>query len=179
MSNVDQIIAEIDSLEDIFLQCKSIFPALSKNLIGKDSFPTADYYQVRGYNVVIQTGNPITEDFIDRYAKIGKWLNENAIIRLYGIMDYYGFISNIKDHHNVDGWKEVDLMRRMRNIFTKTILNYRPEDSDNIQLRKELIEYFKLNEDQFSGGEIPTPIDKVIRPIFEGCRKYVRGTKHA
>ena len=170
-----RIIAEIDALEDIFMRCRSVFPALDNSLIGKTSFETAPYYKWRGYNVSVHTGNQITKDFIDRYSTIGKWLNENAIIRLYGIMDYYGFVKNIKDYHHISGWKEVELMRRMRNVFTKTILNYRPEDSDNFQLRKELMDYFKLEENQFSGGEIPTPIDKVIRPIFEGCRQYIAG----
>lgn len=175
MADINQIIGEIDALEDIFLQCKSVFPALGDSLIGKNSFETASYYKWRGYNVSVHTGKPITKDFIEKYSKIGQWINENAIIRLHGILTYHGIVDKIDQE--IAGWKEVDLMRRMRNVFTKTILNYRPEDSDNVKLRKELIDYFNLDEDQLPGGEIPTPIDKVIRPIFEGCRKYIKGRK--
>jgi hypothetical protein len=175
----DQIITEIDALEGIFLQSRSVFPALDNGLIGKTYFETAPYYKWRGYNISVHTGNQITKGFIEKYSKIGKWLNEAAIIRLYGIMDYYGFIKNIKDYHHIDSWQEVDLLRRMRNVFTKTTLNYQPDDDDNIRLRKELIDYFKLKEEKFSTGEIPTPVDKVIRPIFEGCRRYIAERKQA
>ena len=173
MPNINQIINDINALEDIFLQCKSVFPALGDSLIGENSFETAPYYKCRGYNVSVHTGKPIRKDFIERYSKIGQWINENAVIRLHGILAYHGIVKKIDQE--ITGWKEVDLMRRMRNVFTKTILNYRPEDAANVKLRRELIDHFKLDEDQLPGGEIPTPIDKVIRPIFEGCRKYIRG----
>jgi hypothetical protein len=177
IAKADQIIAEIDALEDIFLQCKSVFPAIGDNLIGQTSFETAPYYKWRGYSVSVHTGNPITEDFIKRYSKIGKWINENAIIRLHGILTYHGIMDKIDQ--KIDGWKQVDLMRRMRNVFTKTKLNYKPDDPENVRLRNELTDNFKLMGNQFPEGEIPTPVDKVIRPIFEGCRKYIRGKKHA
>ena len=175
MNDADQIIAEIDDLEDIFLQAKSFFPAISNELIGKRSFPTPGYYRDRGYKVYIQTGKPITQKFINKYLRVGKWLNENVIIRPYGIMYYHKLLNKIDPM--IIGWKEVDIMRRMRDAFTKTRLNYQPNDPKNIRLRQEVIIYFRLSETQFSEGEIPTPIYKVIHPIFEGCRNYVRRKK--
>jgi hypothetical protein len=175
INSIEEIIAEIDALEDIVIQCKSLFPALSDNLVGKDSFPTPPFYRSRGHDAYIRTEKPITQKFINQYLKVGKWLNENAIIRLYGIMYYHGLLKKIDS--TVNGWKEVDLMRRMRDAFTKTKLNYKPNDPRNTRLRKEVISYFDLPEAQFPEGEIPTPIDKVIRLIFEGCRNYVRGKK--
>ncbi len=172
MDDIDVIIRDINGLENIFLHCKSFFPALGNSLIGQQSFDTAPYYQARGYKVSIHTDRRITQDFLDTYSRIGRWLNENAIIRLYGIMDYYRFLNNIDQ--SVDGWKEVDLMRRMRNVFTKTNLNYQPSDQDNMRLRQEIIARYSLIEDQQPKGEIPTPIDKVLQPIFEGCRNYIK-----
>lgn len=176
MAEADQIIAEINALEDIFLQCKSFFPAIGDNLIGKTSFETAPYYKWRGYNVSVHTDNQIIEDFINRYSKIGKWINENAIIRLYGVLNHYGIMKKI-DQKN-DGWKEVDLLRRMRNVFTKTRLNYQPNNPKNVRLRQVILDHFRLHANQFPESEISTPVDKVIRSIFEGCRKYAKGKKH-
>ena len=173
MKNVNEVITQIDGLEDTLIQCRSFFPTLSKTLIGQKSFPTAPYYQAKGYTVFIKTKEPITQGFIDRYSQIGKLINEAGINRLYGIMEYYKFTKKI--NRKIPGWREVDLMRRLRNVFTKTKLNYQPNDPRNIRLRQELIKHFDVREDELPNGEIPTPINQVIMHIFEGCRKYVSG----
>ena len=173
MSKIDQKLAipEINDLERIYLQCRSVFPALSDSLVGRNEFSTAEYYIERGFMAYIKTSKPITEDFLQRNANLVKWINENTIIRLYGIMNYYGFIEEIDK--NCAGWKEVDLMRRMRNAFTKTGLNYRPEDPDNIRLRDEVIANFELDRDLYE-GVIPTPIDTVVSKIFNSCKEYIK-----
>lgn len=169
--NRELAISEINALETIYLQCRSVFPALPDSIIGRSEFATAPYYLHRGFVARIRTAKPITQHFIDQHTKLVKWVNENAIIRLYGIMNYYGFLKTID--RNCSGWKEVNLMRKMRNAFTKTGLNYRPEDPDNVRLRDEVIEHFKLDKNLYKKGEIPTPIDTVVERIFESCRKYV------
>lgn len=175
MHDVNNIITEINDLEDIYLRCKSIFPVLDSSLIGKTSFQTAQYYQWRGYSVSINTGNPITRDFIDRYAKIGKWINENAIIRLFGILYYH---KQVGMHYRIDrklpGGEDVRYCCWIRNVVTKTRLNYEPETEDNIKLREKLIAFYNLEPNEYSEGQISTPVDKVIQPMFEGCRRYLR-----
>ena len=72
----------------------------------------------------------------------------------------------------------MDLLRRIRNVLTKTSLDYRPSDLENRQLRQTIIEYFKLEEHDIQ-EQIPIPINKVIDPIFEGCRRFVKAYYHA
>jgi hypothetical protein len=129
-TNSAQIIAELDELEGLLLQCRSVFPTLPQALVGHHQFMTAPYYLSRGYAAQIQLQKPITAEFIERNRRLGEWINENAIIRLYGIRNYYGFLDKIDQ--TLPGWREVDLTRRMRNAFTKTPLSYRPEDPDNM-----------------------------------------------
>lgn len=169
--NSAPIIEELDELESLFLQCRSVFPTLTQELIGHRQFRTADYYLGRGYAAQIHLQDPITAEFIERNRRLGKWINENVIIRLYGIMSYHGFLKKIEQ--TLSGWREVDLMRRMRNAFTKTPLNYRPNDPDNIRLREDVITHFGLNRGNFPEEEIPTPIDTVVEPIFKCCREYI------
>jgi hypothetical protein len=173
-NNSVTILHEIDELENLFLQCRSVFPTLTEGLQGHREFTTAPYYLRRGYKAHIKLREPITLEFMERNKRLGKWINENAIIRLYGIMHYYGFTKTMTQKDKIiPGAREVDLMRRMRNAFTKTQLNYRPSDSENVELRKQVIEHFNLDEKEFPEGEIPTPINKVIEKIFKGCRSYV------
>jgi hypothetical protein len=170
---IDQILSEINELKSIFLHCRSVFPALGKNMIGQKQFMTAPYYIHHGYLAEIELHAPITEEFLVKHRKIGKWINENAIIRLYGIMKYHGFLDP-KIDQEISGWEEVDLMRRIRDTLTKTRLNYKPEKEINVQLREKIIQYFDLPENDFSEGEIPTPIDTVVERIFDGCCKYIQ-----
>jgi hypothetical protein len=175
--NSPQIVRELDELEALLLQCRSVFPTLPKGLIGHREFNTAPYYSGRGYEARIQLKDPITAEFIEQNRRLGKSINENAIIRLYGIMKYYGFLKEIDQ--TLPGWRAVDLMRRMRNAFTKTPLSYRPDDPDNIRLREEVIKYFGLTKEiraPFS-EEIPTSIDSVIEPLFGDCRKYIEAKR--
>ena len=166
------ILEEVNRLESLLLQCRSVFPSLTKKMIGHREFPTAPYYMRRGYKAQIQLEDPITEEFIERNRTLGKWINENALIRLYGIMFYRGFLDKIDQ--SLMGWREVDLTRRMRDIFTKSRLNYQPDDGKNIKLRDAVIEHFGLKKEDFPEGEIPTPIDAVVVKLFNGCREYIK-----
>jgi len=175
ITEVEQIIQEIDNLEDIYLSCKSIFPKLHESLIGKTEFPTAPYYQKRGYNIKINTGKVIDKEFINKYAETGNWINENSIIRLFGILTYHQQVGgNAAIDKSLPGWEDIRFCCWIRNMITKTNLNYQPKIPKNIELRKDIISYYELKEEDYIDGEIPTPIDKAIQPMFDGCRNYLR-----
>jgi len=120
--NATSIIKELDELMGLLLQGRCVFPTLREDMVGHCHFRTADYYLNRGYAAEIHLQEPITADFIKQNLRLGKWINENAIIRLYGIMEYHELLKEIGNV--LPGWKEVNLMRRMRNVFTKTYLGY-------------------------------------------------------
>lgn len=170
--DMPDVLEKLDRLESLLLQCRSIFPTMTHAMIGQRSFVTAPYYRGHGYEAQIQFSEPITAEFIERNRQLGKWINENTLIRLYGILDYHGLFQP-KIDQNLVGWREMDLLRRMRNAFTKTPLNYRPNDKENIRLREEVIEHFRLNKEGFPEDEIPTPINTVVEPVFKACREYI------
>jgi len=165
------ILSEVDALQDLYLQCRSVFPTIDPRLVGQCRFTTALYYLRNGYVATVELKDPISTEFIERNRRLGKWTNENTIIRLHGIISHHGLLKKID--HDLPGATEVDLMRRMRNAFTKTSLNYKPEDKENVKLRIQVIRHFELQEDS-SEGEIPTPINTVVEPIFNGCRAYIQ-----
>ena len=73
---------------------------------------------------------------------------------------------------SLPGWREMDLLRRLRDAFTKTPLNYRPSEPRNVRLREEIIKHFALPAVDVFQDEIPTPIDNVLELIFTRCREY-------
>jgi hypothetical protein len=155
---------------------RSVFPTLSAKSIGKKQYSTAPFYKNYGYKIDFQLQEEITPEFISNQNQLGQWINENAIIRLYGILHHHELYNEI--NQNCNGWKEMDLIRRMRNVFTKTSLDYKPTDADNKRLREEIIKHFKLKESDFHEKnipyKIPTPIDTVILPLFTICCEYIK-----
>ncbi len=44
------------------------------------------------------------------------WLNENFIVRLYAVMESHGLVGEkINIRKDLDGWEELDILRRLRN----------------------------------------------------------------
>jgi hypothetical protein len=166
-----EVLEKLERLESLLLQCRSVFPTVTQELIGNRSFATPSYYLRRGYKARVQLSEPITIEFIERNRQLGKWINENTLIRLYGILSYHGFFKKI--NQTLPGGKEMDLLRRMRDALTKTPLNYRPGSKKNIRLREEIMRHFSLRKEDFPEKEIPTPIDTVVEPIFRSCREYI------
>ncbi len=166
-----ELLSKLDRSKRLMMECRSVFPTIGQNSIGRTSFNTAPFYRVHGYNARVELSTPITDEFIERNRQLGKWINENTLIRLYGILYHHGFFAKLDK--TLIGCREMDFLRRMRHAFTKTPLNYRPDDKKNVRLRKEILEYFNRPEEDFPEGEIPAPIDTVVLPIFEGCRRYV------
>lgn len=165
-----EVLQHVDFLNSLLLESRAVFPTLGADSIGQRMFRTAPYYQSRGFDAQIQLREPISAEFIQRHRQLGRWINENALIRLYGVLHYHGFFTKLASE--LPGYPEMDLLRRLRNTLTKTPLNYRPHDPDNVKLREVVIERFNL-KDEDAQEEIPLPINKVIEPLIEGCRRYI------
>ena len=170
------LLAELDHLNGLLLECRAVFPTMDVDMIGQREFSTAPYYQRRGYRAQIRLEQPISADFIARQRQLGRWINENALIRLYGILNYRGLFKELKKA--LPGYLEMDVLRRIRNVLTKTSLDYRPDDAENRRLREAVIRHFDLGERDIQ-EQIPIPINKVVDPIFEGCRKYILAFENA
>lgn len=95
-------------------------------------------------------------------------------MRLCAILESHGVLSEtICIDQSIDGWKEVDLARRLRNVMAHTSGRYNPSNTDHKTLLGELVSRFKLSNT--NRREFPLDIDKVIYPLFEGSKRYVRG----
>ena len=170
------LLAELDHLQGLLLECRAVFPTMTVEMIGQRQFSTAPYYQRRGYKAQVRLEQPITEDFIKRQRQLGRWINENALIRLFGILNYRGLFQKLDK--SLPGYAEMDILRRIRNALTKTPLDYQPEVGENLKLRDAVVQHFALGEHDIQ-EQIPIPINKVIDPIFEACRNYIRAFEQA
>ena len=86
-------------------------------------------------------------------------------------MNYHKFIGdNISIDKSINGWKELDILRRLRNQFSHRDGKLNPSNGVQVKLVKEIIMNFRLVDQEYD--HIPISIDLVIKPIFEGCKVY-------
>jgi hypothetical protein len=147
---------------------------MAPGMVGSQQLSTAPFYWHKGFRITFSFNKPLTKKHIQKNNEIAHWINENVIVRLYAILESYRILSEkISIDHLIDGSKEVDLLRRLRNVIAHTSGRYNPNNADHKNLLKELISHFGLSNG--NRKEFPLDIDKVIYPLFEGCKRYVQG----
>jgi hypothetical protein len=130
---------------------------------------------MHGLEISFVLSRGLTSDDIERNNAIAHWMNENAIVRLCALMEYRKLIPREgegKIDQDVQGWKELDPLRRLRNIFAHKSSGYNPNNRCEKRFVTELITYLRLNIDEPT--DFPLDIARVIDPLFEGCKSYVR-----
>ena len=170
-NDINEIINEIDQIWKFHLNVRSHFPYARNEDIGKRTIESSSYYDLHGFSIKYDYGKNLEKKDIIYLNSLSNWINQNALIRLYALMNYCSFVSDtIKIDQSIDGWKELDLLRRLRNHFAHTDGRLNNIDKDQNELANEIIAYFNLDKNTYD--HIPITINKVIKPIFDGCRKY-------
>ena len=177
MAMCSEIIAQIDIQLNNLLNSRAMFPHMKANMIGVTHCATAPFYQNRGFDIIFSFAEPLTTQRIDEINEIGHWINQNYVVRLCALLESYNVISRGRSiNTQLDGHNEVDILRRLRNEFAHTSGWYDPTDPEEKRLREKIIEHFSLKADNHpeTDGKFPIPIDKVLVPLTEGCKRYVR-----
>lgn len=167
----EKIIKEIKLLRKNYIKCRAYFPCLSEEIIGEKQFITPDLYRKKGYKIVFEFHEPITEKDIRRNNEIGHWINQNVIIRLYALLDSNHVVVDIDKC--VDGGVDVDIVKRLRNPFAHGSGHYNKK-AKHRKLVEDINMHFDLNYDPNKIDEFPLSIDKIILPLFDGCIKYIQ-----
>ena len=168
--DIGSILKDIDTLWDKFFRCRSHFPCVSPTMEGQRCIPTAPYYEAEGLEVTYVLNQDLTLDMIDELNDIGHWLNQNLVVRLYAILDHHNVVDSIEEEY--DGWRYVSLTRWLRNYFSHQSGFYNPNDPDHKKTMQEMGDL--LHIDIEGREEFPLLIDKVLHPLLEGCKKFVR-----
>ncbi len=173
---VDDVLRQIDHHWQNLLIARSVSPYLKNFMVGQRESPTAPYYKNRGYEAVVKFSQPLDIDKIKTINFAGHWINQGFVVRLSAYLEYcrvYGNKINIKNE--LPGSDEIDMLRRLRNSFAHTSGYYNPDDKEQKKLYERIVVHFGLDSNNFPEQErlFPIPIDEVLGPLVEGCKKYV------
>jgi hypothetical protein len=152
-----------------------MFPYMKENLIGARSCRTAPFYRHHGLDVDFTFAEPLTAESIGQMNEIGYWINQNYVVRLFALLQSHNIVSETKSiNKELLGHEEIDILRRLRHEFAHTAGWYHNEDAQERRLRNRIIDHFSLKEANHpaSGRMFPIPIDEVLIPLTEGCKRY-------
>ena len=171
--NSEEVLSILDNLWMNFKNCKAYFPAIENDMIGETIIPTAPYYIADGLQISFILNEPLDQSKINKIHEIGHWISQNFIVRLCALLESRGIISKDetkKIDQNIDGWIDIDLVRRLRNYFAHSSGKFNPSIDEHIKTMKVLGEHLNINID--GRDDFPLDIAMVLEPLFKGCKKY-------
>lgn len=171
MDKIEEIIEHIDDIYSYYRHSRSFVPYLNPKLVGKNESPPFNIN--RNVTVTVIFNEPLTKDFILLNNQIAHYLNQNFLIRLYALLDYHQVVSE-KEKINKDlpGADEVDILRRLRRLFSHTSGKYNPSNNEHLELVQRIISFFNLSITE--PNDFPISIDKVIEPIVIKTKEYIK-----
>jgi hypothetical protein len=151
------------------------FPHMPPESVGKKDFETAPYYSNRGYRLSFHYDSARTEGDIKRNNDLGHWLNQSFVTRLVSLLEYHSVIGkSTAIDKTIDGWRDIDLARRLRNKFSHAPGHFDKTDPEARKLFRGLSDHYPhagvWNADVAS--VYPIPIDEVLEPMKDASKRY-------
>jgi hypothetical protein len=175
--DVEKTCAAISTQVKLLRRSRATFPYISPTVVGQTNFKTAPYYLVHGHHITFTFDTPITEATRKEVNEVGYWINQNFMMRLYAVLEAGRIVGNrIRIEDDLDGCKEIKLLRWLRNKFSHGSGAYKATVAEDRKLREALIELFNVSdrEPPDSSGWFPIPIKGVLMKLADGCERYVR-----
>lgn len=176
-----EVLYVIDDLMEKLKHVRAYFPHLDESLIGQFQYESPAFYELFGYEISFHFTDKLTRNDIERGNDIGHFINMSYIFMLYSVLERHHVIGGtISIDGEREGYDHIDLLRRLRNAIGHGAGKYNAKDKDDRKLYKRLREYYKLDvegadldDEACKADAFPLPIDRVLLPMTEGCRKYV------
>ena len=165
---------KIDQQIQLLLRSRSVFPYTGPNMVNQSTVRTAPFYRAYSFDVQLQFGIPLSLDNIRKLNELGHWINQNFIVRLHSLLESHGLSGSSSIRKGLPGNEEIDILRRLRDVFSHSDERYHAEKSKHKKLYDRIIKHFGLDHNDHPEQDkmFPIPIDKVLLPIAESCKKH-------
>lgn len=176
----EKVLDEIERLWNDFVRTRAMTPhMMKKNCVGKTRLPAQDFHKLLGYDLTLEFTTPLTEQQIDANNAIGHWINESFIVRLVGYLEHNDVIPYGKSPDiGLDGGEEVWFLKQLRDRILNSAGLYDPDHPEDRELYQKIVDHFPVRgmvpeEPPSTPRQFPLPINKVMYPLKEGCKRYV------
>ena len=167
---IEKICQEVELQWEYHLLARGAFPI---NPEGLPEYVSPKFYVKRGVEIKVSFRNPLTPVMQRALAGVHQWLNQNYIIRLYGILDQYKVIQVGKESTEPKG-KHIKILYKLRPKVGAHSSGYRnSKDYDARKLTKLIRENYDpyIGDDQ--GQHYNLAIDTVLYKLKEGYIQFV------
>ena len=143
-----------------------------------------------GYTVTVKLPKELSDDDIVAHNHLAHWLNQNTVVRLFAILDAFGFIH--WHHKNTgyptkpigegqfeacspDKWDEIHVIIALRHQIAHEMGNYDRSDELKRHIQRSLARLFGGKVDRsLVSSEFALPIDRVVLPMIEASKSYIK-----
>ena len=177
MKNKDEVLKQIDFQIYMLVSTRAVFPYVPKEFVGEKSYSTAPFYKQYGHSIDFIFSEPLTDNQIDNFDAIGRWINQNFLIRLCAILEYHEIIPKLEKgriNTKLEGHNHVDILRRLRNILAHTSGRYNKDKAEERKLLERISKTYSLENSLSNIDTYPVPIDTLLIPLAEGCKRYIQ-----
>lgn len=155
----ESIIKEIETQWEYHLMTRAIFDSQFPNRI---EYSSESFYFVQGIDFQVKILDTKSEAFIRSSKGIARWLNQNYVIRLYGIIDSTGILND----EMVKNLEVCRLLKHLRNNVGAHSTGRKVSDRHKLKKATKLIN--SLFDRNISVEEVRTytlSVDSVLLPL--------------
>jgi len=171
--HADELKSKIDGLYSMFRAVRWIIQYVGPEYEGQSEVKWKSRIPSNEFWVTYNFDKPMNGETISELNRISEYENQNFIVRLYALLEYEGlFKDGIND--SLNGYKHVKFLKELRNQFAHKPGKFNPQNKNSKKLRLELFKFYKISPDDSLPDQVPLPKDKMIHPMVNGVKDYVK-----
>jgi len=166
---IEAICEEIESQWEYHFIARAAFP---NGLISQlPQYESPQFYRDKGVHFQVCVALPLPAVMERGLEDVGHWLNQNYIIRLYGILDQDGVLKKGKEKNN----SYTQILYILRQRVGAHSRGYRnPKSSEVRNLTKLIKEHFNISIEPEDAKHFNLAIDTFLQRLKEHCVRFVR-----
>jgi hypothetical protein len=166
---IEEICAEIELQWECHLISRAAFPSGLMNKLLEYESP--QFYSDQGVSVKVRVALPLSQVMERRLGDVGHWLNQNYIIRLFGILNQDGVITAGKNEGN----PYTLILALLRQRVGTHSRGYRNPKSREVRRLTKLIEdHLNTSIEPKDAQHFDLAIDTILYALKEHCVVFIR-----
>lgn len=167
--NKQQILDEIETQWECHVMTRAVFDSNFPNR--GSEYSSGSFYKEHGINFKVHILNTESDQFKRSSKRVAEWLNQNYVIRLFGILDGHRLIGRgILLESDV-----IELLKLLRNNVGAHSSDTKPSNKSAIRKATRLInELFDRSITVESVEHYTLSIDSVLFPMKEKIKEFIR-----
>lgn len=191
MPTISELLEKMKDIRTLLMVSKDYISFMNWEIIGHNKTGPAPLYNFEsplpGY--LKCWDNNLTHEDIELNNKVTLLINQNFLVRLRSLFDYYDVMSDRYDPPNnnykglcqsIPEWEDMWILRCLRNKYSHGPGSFNISEDKDIELYEIIVYKYGVDRElweEYYPNEFPLSIEKVLIPMFNNCYQYVKALK--